>query len=157
MNGRFQISLRCFFVVTVLFVAPLRWCQTNMESPPIQLRQRVMGRVTSPNNEEEEPLTLDEAAHVFSARIKDSSRLDPFTSVEPVKISFDETIIEPPRVVPLFECEMELRRSFYICDAICTMKDGSEQRVKFRIEKNHFHSLKTLHHSPFFPWTATSR
>jgi hypothetical protein len=141
MHGRCQVSLKWFFGFTLLVAALLRWSPTIWGTPPIQLRAVMMGRMTSGNDESYDPLTHYELEHALSGKGKDGSILDQIKSLKSVDISLDETVIEPPRKVPLFDSEMELRRYFYICDAACILKDGTQRRLKMRIENNHFHRL----------------
>ncbi len=149
MNGRFQISLRWFFVFTFLVAAFLRWYPTIWPTPPIQIRQPVMGRLTSVNDDFDDPLTQSEFEYALLDRKHGDAILDQIKTLKSVTISLAETVVEPPRMIPLFESEMELRRCFYICDTTCVMKDGTQRRLKIRMEKNHFHSLDEMEDGPF--------
>jgi hypothetical protein len=141
MHGRFQISLKWFFGFTLLVAALLRWSPTIWGIPPIHIRQTVMGRVTSAKDDFNDPLTQGEFEFALWYRQKDGSILDQIKDLKSVNISLDEMVVEPPRKIPLFDSEMELRRYFYICDAGCILKDGTQRRLKMRIEKNHFRRL----------------
>jgi hypothetical protein len=67
-NGRFQISLKWFFGLTLLVVARLALYPMIWRDPPIQFRGVVIGRLTSANDDFDNSLTRSEFEFALTGR-----------------------------------------------------------------------------------------
>ena len=122
MNRSFRISLGPFLILALLACVLVSLVAHRILNRPIEIRQTVLGRVTSTANDFDNSLTLSELK--WSAQI-----------------TLHETTTEPPREIPLLG-SAKLVKNIYLCRVAAIRKDGEPTYMNLRVEKNHFHLLE---------------
>jgi hypothetical protein len=135
------ISLRCFTLFVLVLGCAAGLILSHYVNAPNDLNQPILGPITSGMPRLTQPLTSEELASALARHKSDGSIIDQIVKLKSADITPTEKSVEPSRNVPLIG-QAELHRYFFICDTVCKLRDGSEQRIKIRTEKNHFHLVE---------------